>query len=209
MTAEPPSRRELFEQSLAGAANRPPVPHLRDDAPFSKTPIPKTLDDYRSEEGPQARAERIHALWLQLRALQQQTATPNTKIPQLPLLEGTSINSQRASELRKIYIEELCSKCRSHDGPSSSHGIDQKTFQAYVDQKEEELWSIFHDELDLDGNGHLDAEEFCYALGKAGMVFTYLPVVSLTVDVHRHPLVTNRSVQFHGVVVVWPSFSLH
>lgn len=31
-----------------------------------------------------------------------------------------------------------------------------------------ELWSIFHDELDLDGNGHLDAQELTLALSKAG-----------------------------------------
>ena len=32
-----------------------------------------------------------------------------------------------------------------------------------------ELWRIFHDELDLDGNGHLDADELASALQKAGM----------------------------------------
>lgn len=32
-----------------------------------------------------------------------------------------------------------------------------------------ELWHIFHDELDLDGNGHLDADELELALQKAGM----------------------------------------
>lgn len=31
-----------------------------------------------------------------------------------------------------------------------------------------ELWHIFHDELDLDGNGHLEAEELEHALSKAG-----------------------------------------
>ena len=31
-----------------------------------------------------------------------------------------------------------------------------------------ELWTIFHDELDLDGNGRLDSEELALALGKAG-----------------------------------------
>jgi hypothetical protein len=31
-----------------------------------------------------------------------------------------------------------------------------------------ELWSIFHDELDLDGNGNLDANELAQALKKAG-----------------------------------------
>jgi solute carrier family 25 (mitochondrial phosphate transporter), member 23/24/25/41 len=32
-----------------------------------------------------------------------------------------------------------------------------------------ELWTIFHDELDLDNNGHLDAEELAEALGNAGV----------------------------------------
>lgn len=31
-----------------------------------------------------------------------------------------------------------------------------------------ELWHIFHDELDLDGNGHIDADELSSALSKAG-----------------------------------------
>lgn len=32
----------------------------------------------------------------------------------------------------------------------------------------EELWDIFHNELDLDSNGQLDAEELTVALRKAG-----------------------------------------
>jgi solute carrier family 25 phosphate transporter 23/24/25/41 len=32
----------------------------------------------------------------------------------------------------------------------------------------QELWHIFHNELDLDSNGHLDAEELTVALQKAG-----------------------------------------
>jgi solute carrier family 25 (mitochondrial phosphate transporter), member 23/24/25/41 len=33
---------------------------------------------------------------------------------------------------------------------------------------DQELWNIFHNELDLDSNGHLDAEELTVALRKAG-----------------------------------------
>lgn len=40
-----------------------------------------------------------------------------------------------------------------------------------------ELWTIFHDELDLDGNGHLDSEELHTALSKAG-AFSLRPCVS-------------------------------
>lgn len=32
-----------------------------------------------------------------------------------------------------------------------------------------ELWTMFHDELDLDNNGQVDAEELGIALRKAGM----------------------------------------
>jgi hypothetical protein len=35
-----------------------------------------------------------------------------------------------------------------------------------------ELWNIFHNELDLDGNGHLDADEWAAALHKSGIELT-------------------------------------
>lgn len=35
-----------------------------------------------------------------------------------------------------------------------------------------ELWSVFHNKLDLDGNGHLDAVELADALTKAGIRIT-------------------------------------
>src|SRR3979490_1029353 len=37
-----------------------------------------------------------------------------------------------------------------------------------TDGCDQELWNIFHNELDLDSNGHLDAEELTVALRKAG-----------------------------------------
>jgi hypothetical protein len=42
-----------------------------------------------------------------------------------------------------------------------------------------ELWSIFHDELDLDGNGHLDKQELSLALSKAGEIDIILYGLSL------------------------------
>jgi solute carrier family 25 (mitochondrial phosphate transporter), member 23/24/25/41 len=168
MVPEPPSRRELLDQSFADSSNQPPILHLQYAARFSQMPKPHTLDEYRSRESPQARADRIYTLWLQLQALQERPILSDGSIPQLLLLEGTSINPERAEKLRKVYLEELYTECQSHAGPSRRHGIDLKTFQSYVDQKEEELWSIFHNDLDLDGNNHLDAEELHHALSKAG-----------------------------------------
>ena len=168
MAPNSPSRGELYEQPLSGGHSRPPIPPLQNNIHFSEAPVSKTLDEYRATEGLKARADRIQALWFQLQVLQERPILNDNSIQQLPLLEGTSISPQRAEELRKIYVQELFTKCQSHAGPSNSQGIDQKTFQSYVDQKELELWNIFHNELDLDGNGHIDAEELHHALGKAG-----------------------------------------
>ncbi len=42
------------------------------------------------------------------------------------------------------------------------------TRRGLTDGRDQELWNIFHNELDLDSNGHLDAEELTVALRKAG-----------------------------------------
>jgi solute carrier family 25 phosphate transporter 23/24/25/41 len=42
-----------------------------------------------------------------------------------------------------------------------------------------ELWAIFHNELDLDGNGHLDSLELATALQKAGKLIQVLSANSL------------------------------
>ena len=38
----------------------------------------------------------------------------------------------------------------------------------WVAERGIELWHIFHNELDLDGNGHLEADELELALQRAG-----------------------------------------
>jgi solute carrier family 25 phosphate transporter 23/24/25/41 len=45
---------------------------------------------------------------------------------------------------------------------------------------DQELWNIFHNELDLDSNGHLDAEELTVALRKAGERILLLLLVGTT-----------------------------
>lgn len=72
-----------------------------------------------------------------------------------------------------MYENELLRKCGGHSSSTSPMGgIEWKEFKSYAMAKETgasisyfiypanpliELWGIFHDELDLDGNGHLDA----------------------------------------------------
>lgn len=88
------------------------------------------------------------------------------------------MTEERAKRLESIYDRELLRRC---SGSSSSAGgtgsIEWQEFKEYALAKEAELWSIFHDELDLDGNGHLDAPELALALNKAGIQLTSTTLV--------------------------------
>ncbi|CUA70333.1 Calcium-binding mitochondrial carrier SAL1 [Rhizoctonia solani] len=83
------------------------------------------------------------------------------------------LTPERATQLRKMYDNELLGRCHNptsvRDGESHALEVDWSGFRAYANAKEAELWTIFHDELDLDGNGHLDAGELNAALSEAGL----------------------------------------
>ncbi|KIJ56889.1 hypothetical protein M422DRAFT_238480 [Sphaerobolus stellatus SS14] len=153
------SRRLVFESSISGAQQRPYIPRLRSDA----TPlhlVPRSLQEYREREGIHNREARLRSLWRLLPNHRRHTPSRNTETD-----PHTSMDAELASRLWAMYEEELVQGCSSQE---ASH-ITFKEFAAYADRKEEELWHIFHDELDLDSNGHLDAEELAEALGKAGI----------------------------------------
>jgi solute carrier family 25 phosphate transporter 23/24/25/41 len=79
---------------------------------------------------------------------------------------------ERAKKLRDMYERELIRRCSSDSSTSSQPHIGWDEFKDYALAKEAELWTLFHDELDLDKNGHLDAEELSLALSKAGIQLT-------------------------------------
>jgi solute carrier family 25 (mitochondrial phosphate transporter), member 23/24/25/41 len=163
-----PSRKEFFEATLSGAAQRPPLPPLRHDRTNAEQIIPHSLKDYRALESAQHREARLRALWRQLPSMQNHTIRPEDAKGEYPVFEHPDLTPERAEELRRIYVEELLRDMDSAGGSSSNRSVDWETFRSYADQKEAELWAIFHDELDLDGNGHLDCDELRHALDKAG-----------------------------------------
>jgi solute carrier family 25 phosphate transporter 23/24/25/41 len=96
------------------------------------------------------------------------------------------LTPEEAESLKAMYDEELLGHCGGHVSGVHPSPVGWKEFKEYAEAKEVgelgvfqaatflnwlfvlELWSIFHDELDLDGNGHLDAQELTLALNKAG-----------------------------------------
>ncbi|KAG8903969.1 hypothetical protein FRB99_002448 [Tulasnella sp. 403] len=171
------SRRDIFEDTLSGAQDPPNIPLLQSDRQKRRFPAPKSLRDYRVLEGEWQREQRLRSIWLRL-PKSKPSDVPKTPVADTNgqgssrLADVSSLTKERAESLSEEYWEELVQRGSS----------DWKGFLAYVDQKEGEalaltsvvieLWSIFHEQLDLDGNGHVDALELNEALTKTGIRLT-------------------------------------
>ena len=187
-----PTRREVFEASLAGAQTRPFIPRLRSDPPPYQ-PLPHSLVEFRVQEGRENREHRLKQLWYSLPKKQklEHDESEDEKVAKECSVEGDhTLTAESAQRLEEMYQDELVSRCRKDTAGFLHRNISWLEFQKYAEAKETgaccprvshliqitnfswqrpaELWHIFHDELDLDGNGHLDAEELTSALQKAG-----------------------------------------
>ncbi|KAG8711420.1 hypothetical protein FRC08_015909, partial [Ceratobasidium sp. 394] len=165
----PSSGSALFEATLNGHADRPFLPRLRNDpSPYA---IPARLEDYRSAEGSD-RERRLRRLWGQLPTAHARNDGTRVVMP-LAFTHVDELTPEHAAELRKVYDAELVGRCQHpssvREGDPNPLEVDWDGFRTYANAKEAELWTIFHDELDLDGNGHLDANELNDALSKAGL----------------------------------------
>ncbi|KAI0068778.1 mitochondrial carrier [Artomyces pyxidatus] len=193
MASQPAPRapkRDVFEGSFSGAQERPFIPRLRSDAPTYR-PLPRSLVEFRELEGREHRKARLRELWLQLPTPDQTRGLADADdVPSgLTGKEEALLTPERARRIRKEYERELVGNC----GPGEPSGrIGWKAFKDYAEAKEVELWKIFHDELDLDNNGHLDADELAVALQKAGIRLSPSTLsdfmTSLTASPHSHSI---------------------
>ncbi|EKM59223.1 uncharacterized protein PHACADRAFT_85734 [Phanerochaete carnosa HHB-10118-sp] len=164
-----PSRREIFEASFTGAQDRPWIPRLRSD-PSAYHPVPHNLCEFRELEGKEARERRLRRLWSTLpknRGINHDESEDEAIARQYAVEDDRSLTPDSAKRLQEMYHDEFFHRLR---GESFLHRtIGWKEFLKYADAKEAELWRIFHNDLDLDGNGRLDVDELASALQKAGI----------------------------------------
>ncbi|KAI0322512.1 mitochondrial carrier [Amylostereum chailletii] len=189
-----PTKRDIYEGSLSGAQDRPFIPTLRSDPPVVPEPLPRSLVEFRELEGNEHRKALLRELWHRLPSLIQQIQQ-NVESEEGSALVGEQpqpLTPERARKIRSAYVRELVGTCTSPSGERSSGNIGWKEFKEYALQKEVELWRIFHDELDLDGNGHLEADELTIALQKAGIRLTPSTLSDfmtyLTASPHSHAI---------------------
>ncbi len=195
-----PSGREIFEASLSGAQSRPFIPPLKSDPPYQ--PLPHSLLEFRQQEGAVERERRLRQLWLKLpkRHHLGHEGEAEETANEFPVQSDSSLTLEGAMRLKEMYETELLGRCGGHTSGFTRRHIGWKEFQKYAEGKEAgvhvfrpsfwptiqfsqplciELWHIFHDELDLDGNGHLDAEELAAALQNAGRFIVLLALPML------------------------------
>jgi solute carrier family 25 phosphate transporter 23/24/25/41 len=129
-SAETP-KRAVYDGSISGAQDRPYIPHLRSDPP-SFHPLPRSLAEFRNQEGREYRKARLRALWKQLlAALDSDSEDADSNVATTwPVGSGTAHTPERARQMRKMYERELMGRCKS-----SGH-IEWKEFKMYADDKE-------------------------------------------------------------------------
>ncbi|KIJ70031.1 hypothetical protein HYDPIDRAFT_121357 [Hydnomerulius pinastri MD-312] len=183
-----PTGREIYEASFSGAQDRPFIPRLRSDPP-SYHPIPHSLLEFRQLEGKENRERRLHDLWKRLpNSSHHGSETAAARV----IAPDETLTADNAEDMRRIYEDELLGRCVGHISSERPTHIRWSEFRKYAETKEAELWSIFHDELDLDGNGHLDSEELQIALSTAGIALSPSSLADfmtfLTLSPHSHAI---------------------
>lgn len=141
-----------------------PSPPPADAHRSSKSPQPHSLADFQKQEGPENRKRRLRTVWEGLA----QSTTPKTSAVDHSA-DDHPVTPETARPLKDLLDQELVGRCKTDPSGSKPSRISWEEFQRYADAKEAELWHIFHDDLDLDGNGHLDIQEFRSALAKSGI----------------------------------------
>ncbi|KAF9534261.1 mitochondrial carrier [Crepidotus variabilis] len=164
--------------------DRPYLPRLPSDPPVS--PQPHSLAEFREREGRSNRKRKLQTLW---RSLPDFLHEPHNRLRGQH--DGGHLTQESAEVLQKMYDSELLDLVATHSsGSQSSPHVGWKEFKEFAEKKETELWHIFHDELDLDGNGQLDHSELRSALSKAGVAVSPTTVsdfiLSLSSEPHSH-----------------------
>src|SRR5712671_4485403 len=134
------SKRAVYDGSLSGAQDRPYIPHLRSDPPSYRS-LPRTLAEFRAQEGHEYRKARLHALWKQLLVAldwdddaSHADSNLNSGVTSYPVVgtsvSGTALTPASARQMRKMYERELMGRCKS-----SGH-VEWKVFKKYAEEKE-------------------------------------------------------------------------
>lgn len=139
-----PSKRKLFDAVLSGAQDSPPtIPLLRRDPRPNYIPLPHSLEEFRRQEGRDARKKRLRALWEKLPNPNQLEAGSDDSI--IPVGDYASLTPERAARLKQMYESELLVRCGPGDSAASLPTWQE--FNYYAEAKEVGGYSRFNNTL--------------------------------------------------------------
>lgn len=159
------SASDARQQDLLIPPDRPFIPYLPSDKLIQSSP--QSLAEYREVEGRDNRKRRLLQIWQSLPDVLKQSPIPHSA--SVENADGFHMTFEKVESFKAVYDRELLLLCKIPASGSRDPHIGWTEFKMYAEAKEAELWHIFHDELDLDGNGHLDHNELHCALSKAGI----------------------------------------
>lgn len=159
-----------MSSQLQNDSQPPSGSNSRPEASSSSTQHPHSLAEFQRGEGPDNRARKWKELWQSLSHSSQSASSPGPNHNDKSTTTHSVTHTQEtAQSLKAMYDHELVGRCKTDPSSSRPSPISWDEFKAYLEAKETELWHIFHDDLDLDGNGHLDINELKHALEKSGI----------------------------------------
>jgi solute carrier family 25 (mitochondrial phosphate transporter), member 23/24/25/41 len=127
-----PHGRDIYEATLSGAQNRPFIPRLRSDHP-KYSPIPRSLVEFRNQEGKEVREKRLRDLWKQL---PKATLDSHVSTKPIAMKDREALTPQMAERLKAMYHNELLGRCGGHTAGTPPGHIRWKDFKAYAEAKE-------------------------------------------------------------------------
>ena len=133
-----PTRREVFEASLAGAQTRPFIPRLRSDPPAYQ-PVPHNLVEFRAQESKEHRERRLKRLWLSLpkrQKIDHDESEDEEVARAYPVESDHALTAESAQRLQEMYQDELLNRCRKHSAGFLQRRIGWLEFEKYAEAKE-------------------------------------------------------------------------
>lgn len=146
-SSSPPSKREIFDATMAGVQDHVLVPHLRSDPPTSYQRLAHSLVEFRRQEGAQREA-RLKDVWQRLMETRngkgkEHSVSAGPVGPTTASSIGTKdtiFTKEKAERLQDIYDNELVDRCGNGRSFTHSRGpkppIPWKDFYRYAEAKE-------------------------------------------------------------------------
>ena len=132
-----PRGRQIFEASLSGAQDRPLIPRLRSDDDPTHHPPPRSLEDFRRQEGREERKKRLRELWYQLPEPNHYGLDYSAASAKVIPPTDDALTAEKALWLKTMYDNELLGRCESRTvGTSPLSRVGWKEFVKYAEAKE-------------------------------------------------------------------------